>query len=401
LPPEFQPARARAALVLAPEAPYPLAGGGALRTASVLQYLARTHEVDLVVFREPGAPDPAGFLPRGLVRNLMVVDLPPNGRGPAARAWRNATRLARRAPPLVDRFAGFGGIIARQIESRRYDLGVVEHFWCAPYYQQLEPVCARTVLNLHNIESELHRSCAGADRGVAGFAHSLFREACLELEREWLPRYSHILTASESDAARVRAIAPGVTVSVYPNAIPATPRPACADESAAPVVAFSGNLEYHPNLLAVRFFRREIWPALRSRWPGLVWRLIGKNPQAVKNFTSGDSRIQVTGPVDDAVRELARTQVAVVPLLSGSGTRLKILEAWAAGLPVVSTRVGAEGLPARDGDNLLLADRGPAFAAAVSRLLASPALRQSIGARGRMLVEQQFTWEAAWKMLDF
>ena len=122
-------------------------------------------------------------------------------------------------------------------------------------------------------------------------------------------------------------------------------------------------MEYHPNQLAVRFFRREIWPRLRDRWPGLAWRLVGKNPEAVRQFTSGDPRIEVQGQVDDAIAELARARVAVVPLLAGSGTRLKILEAWAAGLPVVSTTLGAEGLPARDGEHLLLADGAAAFAA--------------------------------------
>ncbi|MGO9255554.1 MAG: glycosyltransferase family 4 protein [Bryobacteraceae bacterium] len=390
----------RSALVLAPEAPYPLAGGGALRTASLLHYLAQTHSVDLLVFRQPGAPDPAGFLPPGLVRRILVLDLPPHRRGLAARTLRNAARMARRSPPLVDRFSGFAGAIAHQLEGRRYDIGVVEHFWCAPYWDQLAPLCGRTVLNLHNIESELHRSCAGAEGGPAGFAHRLFRQASLDLERHWLPRYSRVLTASENDAARARAIAPSARVSVYPNAIPATPLPPCADPGEPDAVAFSGNLEYHPNLSAVRFFRREVWPQLRSRWPNLVWRLIGKNPGAVRNLTSGDPRIQVTGPVEDAVRELARARVAVVPLLSGSGTRFKIIEAWAAGLPVVSTSLGAEGLPVRDGDTILLADTGPAFAAAVSRLLGSPDLRQALGSRGRMLVEQQFTWESVWRMLD-
>ena len=277
----------------------------------------------------------------------------------------------------------------------------MEHFWCAPYWDQLAPVCARTVLNLHNIESELHHSCAGAETGPAGFAHRIFRQAALDLERAWLPRYSRVLTASEDDAARARAIAPSAYVSVYPNAIPAAPLPPAAGPLEPDAVAFSGNFEYHPNYAAVRFFRSEVWPHLRARWPHLVWRLIGKNPEAVRNLTSGDPRIEVTGPVDDAIREMARARVAVVPLLSGSGTRFKILEAWAAGVPVVSTAVGAEGLPARDGETLLLADTGPAFAAAIGRLLASPALRQALGARGRMLVEQQFTWEAAWKMLNF
>jgi len=105
--------------------------------------------------------------------------------------------------------------------------------------------------------------------------------------------------------------------------------------------------------------------------------------------------------VEDAIAELARGRVAVVPLLAGSGTRLKILEAWAAGLPVVSTTVGAEGLPARDSEHLLLADGVPAFTAAVSRLLACSGLRESLAAAGRSLLEAEFTWEKVWKKLDF
>ena len=91
----------------------------------------------------------------------------------------------------------------------------------------------------------------------------------------------------------------------------------------------------------------------------------------------------------------------MVPLLTGSGTRLKILEAWAAGLPVVSTTIGAEGLPVLDGENALLADGAEAFAGAVTRLLTCTELRQQIGSAGRLLLEKEFTWETAWKMLDF
>jgi glycosyltransferase involved in cell wall biosynthesis len=167
------------------------------------------------------------------------------------------------------------------------------------------------------------------------------------------------------------------------------------------MIVFSGNLEYHPNLSAVRFFAREIWPTLRERWPHLVWRLVGKAPQSVEKLVRVDPRIQLSGPVEDAVAELARAQVAVVPLLAGSGTRFKILEAWAAALPVVSTSIGAEGLPARDGEHLLLADTAAAFADAVSRLLTCKNLRVSVGNSGRLLLEKEFTWVSAWASLDF
>jgi polysaccharide biosynthesis protein PslH len=129
--------------------------------------------------------------------------------------------------------------------------------------------------------------------------------------------------------------------------------------------------------------------------------LLGKNTEAVRKFTFGDPRIEVVGPVDDAIVELARAKVAVVPLLAGSGTRLKILEAWAAGVPVVSTSIGAEGLPARDGEHLLLADGAAKFAETVSSLLASRDMRCKIARAGRLLLEKEFTWETAWEKLDF
>jgi polysaccharide biosynthesis protein PslH len=380
------------ALMLAPETPYPLAGGGALRTASLLHYLAQAHDVDLIVFRQPGAPRPGKHMPAGLVRHMTVIDLPANSRTQAARALRNAVRLARRVPPLVDRFSGFGAQIAEAVKGRSYEIGVIEHFWCAPYHPQIAAACASTVLDLHNIESDLHARCAATESGPGAVAHRVFARASLRLERQWLPRFTHVLVPAEVGHALA------CTVSVYPNSLPSQPLPT---ETRRHAIVFSGNMEYHPNLSAVRFFRREIWPLLRERHPDLVWRLVGKNPDAVRAITAGDARIEVSGEVDDAVRELAKAQVAVVPLLAGSGTRLKILEAWAAGTPVVSTTIGAEGLPIRDGQHLLLADGPSQFAEAVERLLACSDLRESLAVAGRLLLEKEFTWEKARRYLVF
>jgi len=385
------------ALFLVPEAPYPLAGGGALRTASLIHGLARSHELDLIVFRQPMAPDPRKLIPAGLAQRVSVIDLPANGRSLAARSMRNALRLIREIPPLVDRFSGFEREVASAVAGRRYELAIIEHFWCAAYWEQLRGVADRVALDLHNVESALHESCAVAEGGIEGFAHRMFARAASELERTWLPRFSVILAASAADEALISKRAGAARVTVYPNAIPL---PSFSTAAREHVVVFSGNLEYHPNTSAVRFFRREVWPSLRDRWPNLIWRLVGRNPQAVEQWTRGDDRIQVTGRVDDAIAEIARAQVAVAPILAGSGTRLKILEAWGAGAPVVSTTLGAEGLPARDGQHLLLADGGEPFARAVSRLLQDVALRQQMGCAGRALLESQFTWEKAWEWLN-
>ncbi len=386
------------ALMLAPEAPFPLAGGGALRTASLLTYLSRKYAVDLIVFRQPGAEDPRRHLPLNMVRRVSVIDLPANRRSVAAKALRNAVRVARAVPPLVDRFSGHSEEITRAVAGCRYHLGVIEHFWCAAYERNLAKVCEKTILNLHNIESVLHERCAQSEGTTRGLAHRFFRDASLRLERELLPRFSTVLVTSRADAELTRAIAPSAHVSVYSNAIPLVPAPRRQNEQ---VVIFSGNMEYHPNRSAVRYFRREIWPALRERWPNLVWRLVGKNASAVQPFLGGDPRIEIAGEVEDAVAEIARAQVAVVPLLAGSGTRLKILEAWAAATPVVSTTVGAEGLGARHGEHLLLADGPASFEKEVSRLLACREMRDALGWAGRLLMEKEFTWEIAWQNLDF
>lgn len=386
------------ALVLAPESPYPMRGGGAIRTASLLHYLARKYDVDLIVFRQPGAPHPSTSMPQGLVRRLVAIDLPPNGRGMAARALRNGARLVRRVPPLVDRFAGFEREIARAVEGRRYEVGLVEHSWCAAYLEQIAPACKCTILDLHNIESILHARCAASEPRAAAVAHRVFAKASQQFESEWLPRFSQVLATSESDAAAAKAIAAAATVCVYPNAIPTRPLPA---ETRSRRIVFSGNMEYHPNRAAVRFFHREIWPVLRDSHAELKWRLVGKNSEAVRTIARGDERIEILGEVEDAVAELARAEVAIVPLLAGSGTRLKILEAWCAGTPVVSTSIGAEGLSARDGEHLIIADGAQPFRDAIGRLLAGKGQAERIAASGRLLLEKEFTWEKAWGRLAF
>jgi polysaccharide biosynthesis protein PslH len=385
------------ALFLTPEAPYPLTGGGAYRTASLLEYLARRYAVDVIVFREPGAQNPAKLLPEGLAADVHVVNLERHGRHPAVRWARNVGRLGRGAPPLIDRFSGYGAEIEGFLRGRHYDVAVAEHFWCAPYADLLATASASTVLDLHNVESVWHESCGDASGGTAALAHSAFAQACRELERQWLPRFGLLLAASEDDRRRLLRIVPGAAVVVYPNALPRTePAPFQREEA----IIFSGNMEYQPNLTAIRYFHKEIWPLLRSGWPELRWRVLGKNEARARRMLQGDERIQVTGPIANPLEEIGRAKAAVVPLLSGSGTRVKILEAWAAGTPVVSTPLGAEGLPSRDGENILLAAKPAAFADALSRLLASNTLRENIAGAGRREFERNFTWEAAWLGLN-
>ncbi|MGA2879349.1 MAG: glycosyltransferase [Bryobacteraceae bacterium] len=386
------------ALFLAGEAPYPTIGGGPIRAASVLEYLARRFSVHGIFFREPGAPDPADAIPAGRLDRVDVIDLPFHSKGPLSRVLRNATRLARNRAPLVDRFSGFGAQIERCLAGQHYAAAFVEQFWCAPYIQQIRPSARQVILDVYNIESVWHGRMASSDGGLLAWSHGRFARAALDLERYWLPQFDYILATSGNDEKLMQAIAAGARITVYPNALPHVVPPPRAERHE---IVFSGNLEYAPNIAAVQFFHRNVWPALQSRWPKLRWKILGKNPgPSIRELAARDSSIEVTGFVEDAVAAIAQSQVAIVPLLAGSGTRIKILEAWAAGTPVVSTRVGAEGLEFRDREHLILADDAESFTAAVSELLALPVNRERIGAAGRRLYEEQYTWPSAWKALD-
>ena len=389
----------QAALILCPECPYPAAGGGALRTASLVEYLAERYALDAVVFRPPGGEDPRDTLLGLRARRILVLDLPYHRRHRAARAWRNLRRLWRGVPPLVERFAGFEDRVRAFGAGRGYRLALVEHFWCAPYAAALRPASELLALDLHNVESALHAGCGDAETWPLSTVHRRFARLCRRLERRWLPEYDLVLTASEADARRTEELSPDARVAVYPNTIPWVPLPERAAEG-PPVVVFSGNLEYHPNAAAVRWFRREIWPRLRERHPELIWRLIGKNPEAVRRYVNGDARIELVGPVEDAVAAIARATVAVAPLLAGSGTRVKILEAWAAGVPVVSTPIGAEGLGATPGRELALAETAAEFAAAVDDLLRDAEKRRKLARAGRTLFESRYTWKSGRQVLE-
>src|SRR5580658_8886501 len=296
-------------LMLSPEPPYPLEGGGAYRIASLLHYFARFAEVDLILISESGkqALLPPGPLHSQLARTQQVVPLPHHSRGLPARYARNAGRAIRGVPPLIDRVSGLGSLIERAIAGRTYDIGVVEHFWCAPYIEQLSACCDTTILDLHNIESALHDRCAhlpGAGAGLMRAGHRRFASASRKLEADLFPRFSLVLATSKEDAAIAGQIAPQARMAVYPNSLPWVETPQSAELS---TVVFSANFEYHPNIDAVGFLVREIWPFVRARCPGVRLRLVGRGDAFVRHLlppgTAEQTGIEVTGPIPDARAE--------------------------------------------------------------------------------------------------
>ncbi|MCZ2155712.1 MAG: glycosyltransferase family 4 protein [Bryobacterales bacterium] len=387
------------ALYLTPESPYPTYGGGALRSASILEYLLPRYETDVYCFvqnDEAGNP-PAGstIRPEG-VAHWTDEPLPYHRKAALERAMRNTSRVLRRVPPLVDRFSGFDDHLRAAIGRRRYDVAVIEHFWCAPYIEVLRPVTRRVVLDLHNIESVWHQRAAAESNPAVAAVHRQFAKAAADLERRLLPQFDLLLVTSDPDRAFVEKNFSCGPVAVVKNTIPMRSQPEVSREDE---IVFSGYMDYIPNQTAVLEFARDIWPAILDQRPSTLFKVVGKSARQLETRMRKTPQIRFVSDPEDAIMEIASASVAVVPLRVGSGTRLKIVEAWAAGTPVVSTTLGAEGLECEPDRDLVVADRPEDFASKVVELLEHPRLAHKIAAEGRRRYEAAYTWQTAWREL--
>jgi glycosyltransferase involved in cell wall biosynthesis len=206
---------------------------------------------------------------------------------------------------------------------------------------------------------------------------------------------AHLVTAcSEHDKCLMRRLCPSLSVAVIPNTIDVDAyAPALNDDGVT--VLYTGGMDWYPNRDAVEFFVASVLPELRSAAPNIRFVVAGRS--ASDGFCAKFAcfrDVHFTGPIPDMRAEIAQAAVCVVPLRIGSGTRLKILEAAAMAKPIVSTRVGAEGLDFADGKEIVLADEPGAFARAVADLLADPLRRKTLGKAARHRVEQQYGFAA-------
>ena len=199
---------------------------------------------------------------------------------------------------------------------------------------------------------------------------------------EVLAGWDRLYVCSELDRGRLGADA----VRVLPNVVETAPPLERRDGSFT--FLFVGNLDYYPNGDAVRWFAREVLPALQRRASAPFQVLVAGNGKAPPELAHAGA-VRDLGPCYTAA------DVAIVPLRAGGGTRIKILEAFAHGVPVVSTPVGAEGLEAGDGEHLLLGEDAEAFAGRCAELMASPELRRSLAERALRLVRDSYSLDAA------
>jgi polysaccharide biosynthesis protein PslH len=212
--------------------------------------------------------------------------------------------------------------------------------------------------------------------------------------RDAAARLDVAVAASAREAAAWRLLSGSTRIALLENAVALPPGPAWTPQGAATLL-YTGSLTYGANAEAVGYFADQILPRLATVMPEVRLQVTGERP-AILPPAASDGRIDVLGRLDQAVLETVyhQARACVVPLLSGTGTRIKILEALARGVPVVSTSKGAEGLALIAGEHLLLADTPADFAAATLRLLQDDALALRLGQQGRALVCQRYSWTA-------
>ena len=381
------------ALFLTPFVPYPPVDGGRVRILQLMRAVARRHDVELLTLSS--GPDD-----REAVAALREEGFPTEAvEGGGSRVVAGARALLGRRSFYGARYrsAALARSLADRLEAGRHDVVQAEYAYMGAY----RPVGAagrsvRWLLDEHNVEFDLNRTIAASGEG--GLAYHLYARRELPLRRrEELAACAaadRVLAVSEEDAAVLRTAEPELDVAVVPNGVDLGFFRPDGEASGGEGAVFVGKMDYRPNADGAAWFCREVLPLVRERLPGFGVKIVGHSPvPAVRELGDIDG-VEVTGAVEDTRPYLRGALVVVVPLRAGSGTRLKVLEAFAMGRPVVSTTLGAEGIDAADGEHLRLADDPRGFADRVVELAGSPEERARLAAAGRRLAEKRYGWDA-------
>lgn len=277
--------------------------------------------------------------------------------------------------------------------SRRFDVAVLMQAHVGRYTGPLLDAGIPVLYSADNVEHELTRQLAPlALTRLSGLRFRLDAWKFRRFEASLIRRASLVTAVSEKDAAKLRQLVPNVRIEVLPSGADIR-GVAFVDHrmNRGDVVIFLGTLGYLPNRDAVAWLVDRILPLVRARRPDVTIRLVGSSPPDEFDTLRG-SGVELVGLVADVQPELAAADLLVAPLRAGSGTRLKLLEAFAAGIPVVGTSIAAEGIEAVAGTHLAIADDERAFADAMVDLLADPAKRMEMSRAARKLVEERYDW---------
>jgi glycosyltransferase involved in cell wall biosynthesis len=372
---------------------WPLTSGGRLLSFHLLEQLAPRHPVTLVTTHGP-ADDLAGLTERlDMCEQIVSVPHVPVRRSSARLAAALAQSWASPLPLDVLRWR-IGRLrreVARLLAGRAFDVCVADVLFAVPNLPARMSV--PMVLLAHNVEHVIWRRLAQTEPRA-------WRRVLLGLEWRKLRRYEAgacaraalTLTVSEVDRTLLAGCAPGARLAAIPTGVDTRYYTPNGIHERPGRIVFTGSMDWYPNEDAVRHFLDAILPPIRREVPHAAFQVVGRNPSRRLRTAAQRAGVEVTGTVPDVRPYLSAASVCVVPLRIGSGTRLKIFEALAMGKAVVSTAVGAEGLPVVPGVHMLSANDPAEFAALVVALLRDPDRRRALGAAGRRLVEERYSW---------
>jgi sugar transferase (PEP-CTERM/EpsH1 system associated) len=377
-------------LAVVPYLPSPTWGGGA-RSFYVLRMLARTYRVSLVALTTENGPEQQ-LAPLDLRELVEAIQLIPRAQR-RSRRWEQIFNFIQGRSTLIrdHQAPRLQAVVDSYLADGSYD---AVYFDCALTAGLRIPEHVTTLVLQHNIEYELlQRSYL--------YEHNLFRKwynwreyrLVKPFELACCRRADVVFVASEREQRLLQDLLPRNLIGVVPNGVDLDFFDPAVDGQEMPNrLVFTGSMDYYPNVHAVLFFARACWPYIRRHVPEAEWLIVGRNPPAAVRRLARLPGVTVTGSVPDIRSYLAEASVVVVPLRIGSGTRLKILEAFAMRKAVISTALGAEGLAVTPGEHLLIEDQPEAFARAVIALLRDEQRRRRLGEAGRRLVEQAYSW---------
>lgn len=386
-------------LFLALYPPFPAVDGGRIRTFNTLKQISARHKVSLLCFEDPLAASPHQNVLQSLCQEVYTVPKP-------------AKRRRSLADKLVDLFrldpVGLKGhyspemasLIRKAILNDNYDLVHIDQILLAQYTAAMANV--PWVLTHHNIEALAQSRQHSIDQ------RSLFKKISDRLERARWKRYEiqmsrragAVVTVSEFEARYFRQFVSLEKVFVSPNGVDLEYFQPVERTPTQLRLLFTGRMDYPPNVDAMLWFCQEVWPALRREIPDVELLIVGRDPAPQIRNLDGSNGVIVTGMVDDVRPFYAQASVFIVPLRSGGGTRLKILEALAMGMPVVTTSLGCEGLEVVNGRDLLVVDEQNEFVRKIFELLQSPTRRIELGKCGRRLVVEKYSWESSCRCMQ-
>ena len=355
----------------------PVDTGGKIRSFNILRQLAKTNEVVLLSYyggrrdREyeaalaanlPGAHTICTGAPESTLSQTLDY------------IW----RLSSPAPYAVRKFTHpqVQRTVAQWMSERDFDVAVCD-FLSASLNFPAQPTLP-CVLFQHNVETVLWRRMAKTETSLLRrLSYRIEAARMARYERKALGRFHHVIAVSERDRDEMLKLDPRSQITVVPTGVDTelyrVAPPASADP---PIVTFTGSMDWEPNIDAVEYFCRQIWPSILDARPDARFQIVGRKPPARVRRLESPS-VEVTGMVPSVADYLRAATVVIVPLRIGGGTRLKIFEAMAMGKAVVSTSIGAEGLDVTPGRDLVIADAPESLAQEILKLLRDPDLRHS------------------------